>query len=494
MAYLTQSDIANLLLENQAGENFSKIIQDIIDTHLSSQDLSEMQEAVRYYNCDHDINDVDFRTYYVRTEAKTDTNAANNHIVHPFFTLQVDQKAGYIAGNPIAFGVEGDEETDKADIINDLLGEDFAELCPQWITRASVRGYEFLHPYINEHGEFDYVLIDAQQCIPVYDSQYQKELIYMIRFYQVDYVDSSGSSQEIYKVEWWDKNSVTFYTQTGKGSEFVLDPTEAINPRGHFKRANYDGNGNVIPGTEEWLAWDYGVPFIKLSNNDNEVSDLKTIKPLIDNYDRSVSVNANKLEDITDAIWELAGYSGTDLAEFRTNLKVFKVINTQEGGSAKPITMEIPYEAHNAHLDKLEDNIYIFGRAVDPRKDKFGNSPSGVALRYMYILLDLKSNILIRKMKKSLREFMHFVAQYAEMARSVDVDPAVINFTFNKSILINEFETVQMLQMSKGLISDETIVENHPRVDDPQQELERMEEDRALIPDIDLDPEPVNAD
>ena len=236
--YMTQSDIANLLLERQAGENVSKIIQDIIDTHSKSQSLADMQEAVRYYECDHDINDVDFRTYYVRDEQKTDTNAANNKIVHPFFTLQVDQKSGYIVGNPIAFGIEGDGNVDRAKAVNDVLGEDFAELCPQWVSRASIRGYEFLHPYINEKGEFDFVLIDSRQCVPVYDSQYQKDLVYMIRFYQVEYVDASGVSQDIYKVEWWDKKQVTFFTQTGTGNDFVEDPSEETNPRGHFKRGN----------------------------------------------------------------------------------------------------------------------------------------------------------------------------------------------------------------------------------------------------------------
>ena len=99
---------------------------------------------------------------------------------------------------------------------------------------------------------------------------------------------------------------------------------------------------------------------------------------------------------------------------------------------------------------------------------------------------------MIRKMKKALREFMFFVTKYLDIAKNIDVDPKEIGFTFNKSILINEFETVQMLQLSKGLISDETIVENHPRVDDPQKELERMKQDRQNMPDMNLDTAPVN--
>ena len=488
MPYLTQTDITNYLVAKGTEDNYSLILQDLIDDHLSSSALEDMQKADAYYSCRHDIEDKDFRTYYIRSETHTDLNAANNKIAHPFFKLLIDQKTAYVVGNPITFGSKT-ENDNMIDDLNKILDEDFELILPSWITRASKHGYELLHVYVNENGELDYVVIDAQNCIIVYDSQYEKELIYVIRFYTVTEVNASGTEQTLYKVEWWDKKQVTFFSQNTENGNFYLDPEYEINPRGHFKKGQYL-NGELIEGTLQWLSWGK-VPFCILENNDDKTNDLKSIKKIIDNYDIMVSQFANKLEDLADAIWQLVGYPGTDLAEFRQNLKTFKAISLQEGGNATPITMQIPHEAHNAHLDKLEDNIYIFGQSVDPRKDKFGNSPSGVALRYMYILLDLKANVLIRKLKKALRDLMFFVTEYLKITEGKQYDPNDATFTCNKSILINEFETVQMLQLSKGMISDETVLENHPRVEDVSQEKKRLEAQKENEPKLDLDKEPI---
>ena len=45
-------------------------------------------------------------------------------------------------------------------------------------------------------------------------------------------------------------------------------------------------------------------------------------------------------------------------------------------------------------------------------------------------------------------------------------------------MMINEAEKIQSALNSKGVISDETIVANHPWVENPAEELERLEQQR----------------
>ena len=49
---------------------------------------------------------------------------------------------------------------------------------------------------------------------------------------------------------------------------------------------------------------------------------------------------------------------------------------------------------------------------------------------------------------------------------------------FNRDILINESEAIDNCSKSMGILSLETIIGQHPWVDDPQKELERLEEQR----------------
>jgi hypothetical protein len=53
-----------------------------------------------------------------------------------------------------------------------------------------------------------------------------------------------------------------------------------------------------------------------------------------------------------------------------------------------------------------------------------------------------------------------------------------ILFTFNKSAIFNEKEKIDELVASEGMLSKQTILENHPLVNDVQEELQRLESEK----------------
>jgi len=153
-----------------------------------------------------------------------------------------------------------------------------------------------------------------------------------------------------------------------------------------------------------------------------------------------------------------------------------------EKGDIDKLEQDIPIAAFNEFADRLEENIFLFGQGVNVKSDKFGNL-SGVALKFMYGLLDLKSGIVERKFRTGLRRLIEFIALYEQIARGKEYDPKAINIVFNKSMILNELEMVQMASQSKGIISDETIVANHPWTENPAEEIKRLSESQT----IDLD-------
>jgi SPP1 family phage portal protein len=451
----------------------STIIKDYIEADLKSERKREMKQGVNYFKAKHDILSRKI-TYIKDAQELEDTSKANHKIVHAFHRTMVLQKAGYIAGNPIVFSVDGEDTQSQAfqKRVNELLGEPFDDKANIWIQGAANKGVEWLHPFIDKDGAFRYVIIPAEQIIPIYDTDYEEDLRYIIRYYSMTVVDGNKTKQR-YRVEMWDHEKTTYFMQQDDDT-FALDALTTPNPRYHWYTIN-----TSTPEERKPNQWGR-IPFVALENNDDLIPDLRFTKTLIDNYDLNVSDFSNNLSDIQELIWVLRGYNGTDLDEFLQNLKTKKAITVDagEGTGASTVSAEIPKDARDSHLDRLEDNIFTFGMSVNMKTDKFGNSPSGIALEFMYELLNLNANILIRKMKGSLREFMFFVTAYINMQDKTQYDHTKVKFTFNKSMITNTAEGITNAKDSVGIISDETIVEHHPYVDDPKKELDRLKKQR----------------
>lgn len=430
-----------------------EIIKDMIANFEINTD--NLTQGVRYYMNENDIQSRLIYTYEDGSKV-VDIDAKNNKIPSGFHKLLVDQKVAYLAGKPITIGSKSDND-ELLKSINSVLSDEFEDVIPELVKNVSNKGREWLHPYIDEDGLFDYIRIPAEEVIPIYDHSKQKNLLYVIRFYDID--------DQTKKVEVWEKNQVTYYEIID--GEIYIDISIEVNPAPHF---TYNEVGY---GWEE-------VPFIEFVNNEERVSDLKFYKSYIDAYDIIMSDTTNTLEEMQALIYVLKGYSGTDLKEFVAGLKRYKAIAVDggpDGGGVDTIQAEVPINSVDSVLDRYTENIFHFGQGADVSLDKFGNAPSGVALKQLFQLLDMKASVLERKFTKALKHFAWFITEYLNISEGVNHDYKDISFTFNKTMISNELEQVQMARDSVGTVSKETITANHPWVKDAQVEIERLKEE-----------------
>lgn len=132
----------------------------------------------------------------------------------------------------------------------------------------------------------------------------------------------------------------------------------------------------------------------------------------------------------------------------------------------------------------LREYIIEFGQGVDFQQDKFGNSPSGIALKFMYSNLDLKANKLKNKTLTALQELLQYIIDFYKL----DIKVQDIEITFNFNIMVNELENSQIAMNSTAILSKETVIANHAWVDDPVAEMERIEQENIelnqQLPDI----------
>jgi SPP1 family phage portal protein len=495
--YYTQTQLIKREIISKAKEINSFMLMDLISKDILKKE--KMHEGVRYYNYQHDIF-LKKREYWSGKDKKINELSANHKIPHPFFRMQLDEKASYICGKPIRVTtkepaiVDPDNPTkeEQAEIaiaqefqtfLTEQLGNKFNQRMLNWVRGAGEKGAEVIHFYIDPDGNFNYIILPAEEVILVYDTQYQDRLTAVIRYYAYDFINIEGKAKTLYKVEYWTAEKVTYYEQREDGA-FELDSFYGVNnPQGHWQTFN-----ELNPeGTEEQHSWGRP-PFVVLKNNDSGNTDLEPIKLLIDVYDKVVSGFADDLQDFQEVVLVLKGYINegsirsedltrafNEIAFLMDSIKQNKMIFLDKDGEADTLKVEIPVEAKIKFLELTRKAIHYFGRSIDRDNDDWTN-PSGVALKILYQLLNEKAEETITQMKLALDEFFWFITTYINQEHGKNFDPAGIVTTFNKAMIFNEKEIIDALNSSK--ISDQTYLEKHPYIDDAEEEQLRMDRER----------------
>lgn len=256
------------------------VIQKMIDKHELERD--RMLEGVAYYLNQADIKKR-LRYFYEDGVRKIDTEKPNNRISHSWHKLLVQQKVQYLVGKPITFNAD---DSKFLQLVNDFVNEDFDDCIQELLKNASNKGREWLHPFVDEEGEFDFIRIPAEEVIPVYDTTKKRKLLYAIRYYDVKNIDDEFTR----KVELYTDEQIFYYVEYN--GALVQDFAYENNPESHF----YDKQGN---------GYGWGkVPMIEFKNNEEGVSDLIFYKDLIDAYNGNISNNANTFDEMQDIIFE----------------------------------------------------------------------------------------------------------------------------------------------------------------------------------------------
>lgn len=400
--------------------------------------MSKQQGSIgkRYYSTNNDIMD---RKLYIYAESglMEDPYKANNKIASDYYKMLVDQCVSYLIGKKPKTEFEIDTS--------------FHTVLIEISKNAKAKGIQWVHLYIKDN-QLKLELMETEQMLPVYEDE---ELVEMYRFYMQD-----------------NKQVVDRYTSSE--IEKYIDG-KYIGTEAHMGVITQEG-AEVKTG---FLSWGK-VPFIPLKNNESCVYDLKSIKTLIDNYDKIISDFANNLEDNQDVYWILKGYSG-NLSAFTEQVKMYKSIPVSAEGDVSSETLDIPHEARMMALDKLENLIFKFGRGVNIEQ-LTGGSLTNVAIRSAFSNLDMKANEFSIQIKKFISLYVEFYNIYASYTNKPLIADDYIEF--EKSIIVNENENLTSNAEQMGSVSLKTRLDNHPWVEDVEEEIELIESARTIL-DID---------
>ncbi|KIR03453.1 Phage portal protein, SPP1 Gp6-like protein [Lachnospiraceae bacterium TWA4] len=407
----------------------SEIIQ-FIREDMSSTKKRFARVGQKYYEAEHDI--LQYRMFYFNADGKLveDKMRSNVKIPHPFFTELVDQLVQYMLS-----GKDGFIHSDISELqerLNTYFDDEFIAELSEVIRGASSKGFEYMYVYQNKDDRLAFQSADCMGVVEVRDKETDDGCAYVIYWY-VDKI--AKQNKTIKRIQVWDENQTYFYVQEDDG-KLVKDESEPINPRPHI---TYKKDG------DDAIYYDgFGfIPFFRLDNNKKQISDLKPIKSLIDDYDIMACGLSNNLADFDHPLHVVKGFQGDNLEELQQNLKTKKIVGVDEQGGIEVHTVDIPYQARLVKMQEDEKNIYRFGMGFNSAQLGDGNV-TNVVIKSRYALLDLKANKLEIKLKQFLNKILKVVLAEINRVNGTDYQLKDVKIKFNREIMTNALDNAQI--------------------------------------------------
>lgn len=458
--------ISNLIITGRAnGMSDIQLLQKEIARWKNSPRRIEQIKGHLYYEGEHDI------LFRKRTmigeggELQEVENLPNNRLIDNQYGKLVNQKANYLLGQPITFDGGSDAYLSA---LKEIFNRRFMKVLKNAGKAALNGGIAWLYPYYTEDGGFAFRLFPGYEVLPFWLDSEHTVLDCAVRLYLV--IGYEGTTPRlIEKVEVFDKQGIHCYVLDG-GSlipDVTLDQYECSYVTG--------GNG-------EALNWSK-IPLIPIKYNEQELPLLHKVKSLQDGINTMLSDFENGMqEDARNTILILKNYDGTNLGEFRRNLATFGAIKVlDEGdrrGGVESLEIMVNSDNYKAIVELFKKAIIENGMGYDAKDDRLNGNPNQMNIQSMYSDIDLDANDMETELQAAFEEILWFVNAYLANTGKGNFDNEDVTVIFNRDILINETEAIANCKASVGLLSDETIISQHPWIDDPQQELERLEAQR----------------
>lgn len=449
-------------LDANAPMSWEEIIQMEVSNWERSDEREQMIVGKQYYRNKNDILNYERKTIDADGRMIAAKNLANNKIPHGFIRKLVDQKLGYLLSRPFTAETEK-EEYQK--LLDGYFDKGFKRMIKNIGKDAINAGKAWLQIYYTENGELAFLRIPPEEVIPFWKDSAHTELSALIRVYEKEsYVIKRKEKVKI--IQFWTTNGVKIYREEQGTFEFVEE-------RSHFALLDGGEDGSILEANN----WER-IPFVCFKYNDEEQPLVEMVKKLVDDYDKRTSANSNDLEDLPNSAYVVKNFTGTGAGEFRKNMAEYRVAFVEGDGGIDTIAIEMNNEGYKNHIEQLRRDIYEFGRGVDTQSERFGNSPSGIALRQLYQDLDMDANDIENEFQASLEQLLWFIDQHLIHETKKDYSNDTVEFIFNRDILINETEAVENALKSVGIESMETIVANHPWTTNTKDELARKKKER----------------
>ena len=371
-----------------------------------------------------------------------DKSKPNNKIANAYASYITDTLVGYFIGEPISY--TSNDETLLQDLTMIFEYNDEADENAELAKNASIYGVAYELLYLSEEDKMiRFKSLDPKEIIPVFDKSIEGNLLAVIRYYDdYDVVD--------------DKTNTIVE---------IIDAT-------HVRRYKLNTALSLL---EEYQHYFQMVPVAIFKNNEEERGDFESVISLIDAYDKMESDTLNDFEYFVDAYLALYGFTADadDVASMKEN----RILLMDEGTSAEWLIKQTSDVYVENMKNRLDADIHKFAKCPNMSDKEFASNASGVAIKFKLLGTENLVSIKERKFKRGLQQRLELMSMINSVLRE-GFDWRAIDIIFTRNVPSNDTDIANMVNTLRDIVSEETLLAQIPFVEDVQDELERLKQER----------------
>lgn len=246
-------------------------------------------------------------------------------------------------------------------------------------------------------------------------------------------------------------------------------------------------------GLEGWVLkdqfkhmFDY-CPLQGIPNNRELLGGAEKVLSLIDGIDRTISDCNSEVEAFKLAYLLVYGVQIDD--KTLEEAKRTGCFNIPPMGATESkieyLTKQINDTFVENHLNRLEKNIYKFGQTPNFNDEAFASTTSGVAMKVRLFPLETRCAMFERKLHAA-NLYMFKALSSAWEKKQIFIDPLEVIIEYKRTFPLDLQYEATVLAALKGNVSDQTALGLMSFIDNPEYEMELMEQEKDSIPEIDL--------
>lgn len=408
----------------------AQIVTEAIRLHLSKL-VPTYRENENLYLSDHKI---------LHAIAK-DAWKPDNRLVVNYAKYIVDMFNGYFIGIPAT--VSHDDQV-ISDYVNDFRKFNDMEDSESELSKlVDIFGHAFWYVYQDEDANTRVTYNSPMNMLIVHDNSVAERPKFAVR-YMIDEETGAGTGEVVTDKE------IIYFTLDNAGDVHFNERTNHIYSK---------------------------LPIIEVIENEERQGIFESVKTLLNALNKAVSEKANDVDYFADAYLKIIGMELDD--EVSSSIRDNRVFNLW-GESGSQLDVDF---LQKPNADQTQENLIVLLRdaifnisMVANLSDKdFGNS-SGTALAYKLQAMDNLAKSKDRKMQSGFNRLYEVVLSVPTTQVPADAW-SELNYKFTRNVPKNTLEEAQIVSQLNGQVSDETKLSVLSIVQDPKEELERMEEE-----------------
>lgn len=369
----------------------------------------------------------------------SDASKPCNKVVTNFCKSIVDNYNGFITGQPISYTSDTFEDLQSILNYNDVVTED-----SNFLKNALMYGVAYEICFVDKYGNQCFKVLDSKECIPVYSDTLTSELKYVIRIYQEDFEEEYTPT---YTVEVWsDVECIVYKSEAGFSSFRYVESIP------HYYKQ---------------------VPVIVF---DITESVFESIISLQDSYNNILSSQVDDFEAFVDSYMIIKGMTLDEDEDF-TAMKENRVLIMDADADASYLTKNSNEAPVQNILKNIEDKIWNIS-ACPNMADKDFMAQSGVAIKFKLVGFQNVAANIKASFKQALQKRIELLAEISSLVyQEADWRDVQIIITDNLPDTLTPSSIQEVIQL-KGLVSNETLLMLLPFVKDPEEEMQKVQEEQ----------------